>query len=185
MLGALVVQFRVGEGVNAHKLDDIFAQLGLPQDGELLLQLLFQDRLGRRGRLRGRGGGLTWEPRSAAAGREPALRLWAAGAGAGGVDVPRVNSKISKMMMSIPAPTNTPMSQDGMPAGGTLAGAASGAGAAASGAGPKASSAAWAPFRGASHSWQNSWRGETRTPHWGQKVSPCSGCSKKLPHVLQ
>ena len=89
------------------------------------------------------------------------------------------------MRMSIPAPTNKPMSQDGKPLGAPLAGAASGACGRGSGAAPKASGATGAPFRGASHSWQNSWRGETRTPHWGQKVSPCSGCSKKLPQVLQ
>jgi hypothetical protein len=96
-----------------------------------------------------------------------------------------VNSKISKMMTNIPAPANTPMSQDGMPPGGTLASGASEAGAAATEGVPQASGSAGWPFKGASHSWQNSWRGETRTPHWGQKVSPCSGCSKKLPHVLQ
>ena len=92
------------------------------------------------------------------------------------------------MMMTIPEPTNKPMSQDGIPVGRAGEGEGSGgfvSGASDSGAVPKAARAASPPFKGASHSWQNSWRGETRTPHWGQKVSPWSGCIKKLPHVLQ
>ena len=87
--------------------------------------------------------------------------------------------------MTIPATAREPMTQGGIPV------AAAGAGAGPVGLTGGASLGATATvlrapsFNGASHSWQYSCRGETLTPHWGQKVSPSSGCSKKLPHTLQ
>ena len=76
------------------------------------MQLLFQVRLGRGGRRAGwLGAAIT------AGGAGAGASTLGAGAGVGGVDVPWVNSKISKMTATIPAPTNTPVSQDGMPVG--------------------------------------------------------------------
>ena len=63
-------------------------------------------------------------PEGAGAG-ERALRLWGPEAAPGEV-VPRLKSKISKMMMTIPEPTNRPMSQDGIPVGGPAPGRAPG-----------------------------------------------------------
>ena len=82
-----------------------------------------------------------------------------AGGGTGGALVPRLNSNTTRMIMTIPEPTSKAMSQEGVPVEGAGAGEGSGVISGVSGSGPKTSTAALAPFKGASHSWQNSWRG--------------------------